>query len=171
MKSRTKARATVPRAPLLAILTLAVGPAALGSVQQPTPPAALLSGSAISVTESGGIAGRVHSTRLTASSGRVDVEYRAREAPVSAPPLTGSLPAERYVALWRDLEAADVWNTQSSKPSRGADLIATELRIRLGDTSRVIRWDDGVEVTPEIRRLSDIARRVLSAGRESAFTR
>lgn len=185
MRSGTKTRASTRRASFFTIVALAAGSAILGAVQQAPPaiapspqsekPAAaeavLLSESEISVTESGGIAGRVHSVRLAASSGRVEVEYRAREAPVSAPPFSGSLPTDRYVALWRELEFARIWDIASLKATAGADLIQTELRVRLGESTRVIRWDEGHQLTPEIRRLSEVARRVLAAGRESAFAR
>ena len=133
--------------------------------------AALLSSSEISVTESGGIAGRVHSVRLTASSARVDVEYRAREVPAATPPFTGSFPHDRYIALWRELEVANVWDSPTPKPTRGADLIRTELRIRIGESNRLVSWDDGSAVTPEIRRLAEVARRALAAGREAVFSR
>jgi hypothetical protein len=165
------ARAASSRAPLFAVLVLLVPPAVAASVQTPASEAALLAGSEISVTESGGIAGRVHAVKLTASSGKVSVEYRAREVPPNTPAFTGTLATERYIALWRDLEAANVWEVQSRKPSRGADLIQTELRIRLGESSRLISWDDGGAVAPQIRRLVEVARRALAAGRESAFSR
>jgi len=183
VRSGTKTRASTRRASFFTIVALAAGYTILGAVQQAPPatapqsekPAAaeavLLSESEISVTESGGIAGRVHSVRLAASSGRVEVEYRAREAPVSAPPFSGSLPTDRYVALWRELEFAHIWDIASLKATAGADLIQTELRVRLGESTRVIRWDEGHQLTPEIRRLSEVARRVLAAGRESAFAR
>ncbi|MGB2717235.1 MAG: hypothetical protein WBC51_23840 [Vicinamibacterales bacterium] len=139
--------------------------------RSPATQAVLLSDSEISVTESGGIAGRVHAVRLVVSAGRVNVEYRAREAPPSAPPRTGSLEVDRYTALWRELEAARLWEIHSPAPARGADLIHTELRVRLGETSHVVGWDDGGELPPEIRRLAEIGRRILAAGRESAATR
>ena len=170
MIGRFGARANSSRAPLFAILVL-VAPAVAASVQKPASQAALLAGSEISVTESGGIAGRLHSVRLTASSGTVSVEYRAREVPPNTPSFSGTLAAERYIGLWRDLEAANVWEIRSPRPTSGADLIQTEFRVRLGESSRLISWDDGGAVTPEIRRLAEVARRALAAGRESAFSR
>ena len=131
----------------------------------------MLAGSEISVTESGGIAGRVHSVRLTASSGKVSVEYRAREVPPSTPAFTGTLAAERYIALWRDLEAAKVWEIKSPKATPGADLILTEFRVRIGESRRLVSWDDGSGVTPDLRPLAEVARRALAAGRESALSR
>jgi uncharacterized protein (DUF2252 family) len=142
-----------------------------GQQQVPAPEVVLLSDSEISVTESGGFAGRVHAVRLTGSNGQVGVEYRAREAGASAPAFTGSLGADRYVTLWRELEAAHIWQIESPKPTAGADLINHEVRIRLGESARVVRWDTARELPPEIRRLSEIADRVLNAGRESAFAR
>jgi hypothetical protein len=170
MNAINGARANRTRAPLLALLTFAFGPVVMAQ-QGPAPAAALTSGSEIAVTESGGIAGRVHSVRLTASSGQVAVEYRAREAPPSGPPFAGSLPTERYIALWRELEAGRIWDIKSAKRTSGADLISTEVRIRLGETSHVVRWDDGQELTTAIRRLSEVARRALAAGRETAFSK
>lgn len=171
MTSIRQARANATRAPLFTIFGLVIGAALVTAVQGPASEAALLAGSEISVTESGGIAGRVHSVRLTASSGRVNVEYRAREVPVATPPFTGSLPNDRYIALWRELEAAKVWDTHTPKPTSGADLIRTELRLRVGESSWLVSWDDGSGLTPEIRRLAEVARRALAAGRESAFSR
>jgi hypothetical protein len=139
--------------------------------KDPAPTTALLSGSEISVVESGGIAGRVHAVRLVAADGRVDVEYRAREAPVSAPPFAGTLERDRYVALWRQLEAARVWDIQSPAPTRGADLVHFEVRIRLGESARVVRWNEVGEHTLEIRNLAEIAHRLLAVGRETAFAR
>jgi hypothetical protein len=168
---RLKARA-VTRAPFFALLALVLGAPATGAQREtPTPSPTLLSGSEISVTESGGIAGRVHAVRLSAASGRVDVEYRAREVAAAAAPFTGSLAADRYVALWRELETAGVWDIRSPKPTSGADLIQTELRIRVGETSHVVRWDEAQNLTPELRRLAEVARRALAAGRDAAFSR
>jgi hypothetical protein len=150
--------------------------AAAGSVQGqppqvPAPDATVLSGSEISVVESGGITGRVESARLVAGSGRIDVEYRARVAPPSTPPFTGTLESARYVALWRELEAGRVWEANSPKPTIGSDLVQVELRIRLGASGRVVRWNVEGVLTPEIRRLAEIASQVLTAGRASAFER
>lgn len=139
--------------------------------QAPAPVAAVLSSSEISVVESGGIAGRVHSVRLVAANGRVGVEYRAREAPATARPFTGTLDQERYVALWRQLEESSVWSTRSPARTRGADLVQVELRVRLGETVHLVRWDEASQQTPGIRDLPETARRALAAGRESAFTR
>jgi hypothetical protein len=170
------------RAPLL-VAVCGLAPVALGaiaqqgvsSVAQPARPpasrAALLADSEISVTESGGIAGRVHAVRLVASAGRVDVEHRSREAPPSAPPLTGSLEVDRYVALWRELEAAGIWQIRSPKPTRGADLIQTEVRVRLGEASHVVNWDDAGVLAPDVRTVAEIARRALAAGRGTASAR
>ena len=171
MNSYPEARADNPRALLFSLLAFLIGPALVTGAQQPASEAALLAGSEISVTESGGIAGRVHSVRLTASSGRVSVEYRAREVPPNTPAFTGALATERYIALWRDLESANVWEVHNPKPTAGADLILTEFRARIGESSRLVSWDDGSAVTPEIRRLAEVARRALAAGRESAFSR
>ena len=140
------------------------------SRQDSAPAAVVLSSSEISVVESGGIAGRVHSARLVATDGRVAVEYRAREARASARPFTGTLDPERYVALWRELEMARVWSIKSPAPTRGADRVQVEVRIRLDETVHAVRWDEAGQAR-ELQDLSEAARRVLAAGRESAFTR
>jgi hypothetical protein len=137
----------------------------------PAPISALLSASEIVVNESGGIAGRVHAARLVAADGRVEVEYRPREALGSAPPFGGTLESDRYVALWRELETARIWEIRSPRPGGGADLVNVEVRIRLGESGRVVRWDEAGGQTPEIRVLAEIAGRVLAAGRAAAFAR
>ncbi len=40
-----------------------------------------------------------------------------------------------------------------------------------GESGRVVRWAEGGGQSPEIRTLAEIARRVLAAGRGSAFER
>lgn len=154
--------------------TVQRGAAASASAQPPRGPApiaALQSDSEISVVESGGITGRMHTVRLVAGGGRVAVEYRPRTALPSAPVLAGTLELDRYVALWRELENGGVWNVQAPQPTKGADLVYVELRVRLGESARVLRWDEGATRTAEIRKLAETAARVLSAGRDSAFVR
>lgn len=183
MTVRTRARVVTRRVPVLTTIACAVGMAAvtaapqgsnadrLASDQGPAAPAALLSGSEISVTESGGIAGRVHSVRLTASSGRVEVQYRSRAAPRTAPAGTGSLSTERYLAFWRELEAAKIWDMASPRPTSGADLMQTELSVRVGESSHVVRWDEGHQLAPDVRRVAEIARRLLAAGPDTSSPR
>jgi hypothetical protein len=166
----------------LAALSLLVASAPAMSMQRgadapaqaprgPAPVAALQAGSEISVVESGGITGRMHSVRLVAGGGRVSVEYRPRTALPSAPALMGTLELDRYVALWRELEQADVWNVPAPQGTKGADLVHVEIRVRVGESARVLRWDEGAIQTAAIRKLAETASRVLAAGRDSAFVR
>jgi hypothetical protein len=131
----------------------------------------VLSGSEISVVESGGIAGRVHSARLVATDGRVTVEYRPPDPRASSGSFSGTLESNRYVALWRELENASVWSIASPKPTVGSDIVTVELRIRIGESARAIRWDTVREQQPDVRKVAEAARRVLAAARDSAFAR
>jgi hypothetical protein len=131
----------------------------------------VLSGSEISVVESGGLAGRIHSARFVAADGRIQVEYRAPEVRAAAAPFTGTIEPERYLALWRQLEAARVWNMRSAPPSRGADLVHVEVRLRLDKTAHVVRWDEASEQTKDGRELAQIAQKALAVGREATFSR
>ena len=139
--------------------------------QVPASAAAVLAGSEIAVVESGGIAGRIHSARFVAADGRIQVEYRAREVRGGAPAFTGTIDPERYVDLWRQFEAAGMWSVASAAPTRGADLIQVEVRLRLGDAVHVVRWDEGNEQTKEVRELGEIGRRALTLGRDASFAR
>ena len=98
-------------------------------------------------------------------------QYRPRETPATGPPFAATLEPERYVALWRQLEAVRVWDIRSAAPTRGADLVSVEVRVRLGESAHVVRWDEAGQQTREIRDLADIARRLLAVGREVAFAR
>jgi len=148
----------------------AAPPAALPA-QDAAPAAAVLSSSEIAVVESGGIAGRIHSARFVAADGRVSVEYRPREVSAAVAPFTGAIESERYVALWRQLESAGVWNVRSGVAGKGADLVQVELRIRLGDRAHVVRWDESAPQTKEFRDLAEAARGVLTVGGAAAFAR
>jgi len=148
----------------------AAPPAAL-PVQDAAPAAAVLSSSEIAVVESGGIAGRIHSTRFVAADGRVSIEYRPRDVPATAAPFTGAIEPERYVELWRQLESAGVWNVRSGAAGKGADLVQVEVRIRIGDRSHIVRWDESALQTKEFRDLAAAARRALALGGAAAFAR
>jgi hypothetical protein len=163
---------------LLALWGAAVAGVGSGAAQPPSAPPPVpapleqvLEASEISVIESGGVAGRVHAVRLAAVRGRVAVEYRPREASVSAPPFAGTLEPDRYVLLWRDLESAGVWDASSPRPARGADLIRTEIRVRIGESGRVVAWDEAPSFPLSIRELAEVAQRVFAAGRSVAYTR
>jgi hypothetical protein len=175
---------TIPSRDSCLALALAVGlgcgpaigmqsaaPPAAVPAQDAAPAAAVLSSSEVSVVESGGIAGRIHSARFVAADGHVSVEYRPREVPVTAAPFTGTLEPEPYVALWRQLESAGVWNVRSGAAGKGADLVQVEVRIRIGDRAHVVRWDESSLQTKEFRDLAEAARRVLALGGAAAFAR
>jgi len=161
-------------------LSLGCGPAIAMQSAAPTPalpaqdaaPAAtVLSSSEVVVVESGGIAGRIHSARFVAADGRVSVDYHPREVPAAAAPFIGAIEPERYVALWRQLEAARVWAVRSGAAGKGADLVQVEVRIRIGDRAHVVRWDESALQTTEFRDLAEAARRVLALGGAAAFAR
>lgn len=153
------------------VLSATQPPASTKPSPPPAPLEQVLEASEISVIESGGVIGRVHAVRLVAAGGRIAVEYRPREALATAPPFAGTLEADRYVSLWRDLERARVWDTPSPKPTRGADLIRTEIRVRIGESGRVVAWDEAPSPSLVIRQLAEAAQRVLAAGRTVAYTR
>jgi hypothetical protein len=163
--------AAVSLAPAFGLALQRGGASAASAQTRQDSAAALLSRSEISVVEGGGITGRVHSVRLAAADGRVGVEYRPRETPATTPAFAGTLEPERYVALWRQLETARVWDIRSPAPTRGADLVSVEVRVRLGESTHVVRWDEAGQQTPEMKELAEIARRLLAVGREVAFAR
>jgi hypothetical protein len=166
------ARSWRARAYFFCTLALAVSLAfGRALAQEAALPAALLASSEVAVVESGGIAGRVHSARFVAADGRVTVEYRPREVPLAAAPFTGAVDPEPYVALWRQLETARVWNVRSGAAGEGADLVQVELRIRVGDRAHVVRWDEAALQTKEFAGLAEAARRVLALGSATAFAR
>jgi hypothetical protein len=127
----------------------------------------VLSSSEIRLVESGGLTGRSREARLVANEGRVTVEYRSFTAPAKAT----ELPSDRYLALWRELEQADVWRIADPRRTQGADLVESELHLRLGlMRAHRIRWDE-TSMEPRIHRLMEIARRILSTAREATSAR
>ena len=104
---------------------------------------AILSDSEISYSESGGFAGRTRETRLIASRGVVTAEFRPAGSASTTPMLTTSVERDQYLALWEEAERIGIWTLVSPKKTPGADLVESELRVRLGLKSRVIRWNDG----------------------------
>jgi hypothetical protein len=174
---RAPSRRVLVSAALSAILTiLAAGglvvaqsaaPQASIPPQVPAPAATVLSGSEIVVVESGGIAGRIHSVRLLASDGRVDVEYRP---PGNRAGFTGAIESERFLSIWRQFEEAGIWSMRSPAPTKGADLAQVEVRIRLADTIQTVRWDE-LNQTVDVRGLAKIAREALALGQQATMSR
>ena len=141
------------------------------TTQAPAPDSAVLADSEITVVESGGIAGRIHSVRLVATDGRIQIEYRAPEARTAAAPFTGTIEPRPYLDLWRQLEAAGAWRVESPPPTRGADLTQVDVRIRLAAVAHAVRWDEGSQQATALRPLGEVTRRALALGRQATFAR
>jgi hypothetical protein len=154
---------------LIATVTCAgqTGPASVG----PTNPATVLGDSEIHHSESGGIAGRVHEAHFRAAESGVTVEYRAPDLHFPSGSQTGTVDNDAYVALWREADRLDLWTLQSPRRSPGADLIQSELRIRQGTRTHVIRWDEASASSDRLRDVAAWGRRVLAVGREYAANR
>jgi hypothetical protein len=184
--SAAMARANLERAPSRRVLVSAALSAILTSVgvggmvaaqsaaaQEPIPPkgpapaATVLTGSEIVVVESGGITGRIHSVRLFASDGRVQVEYRP---PGNRAGFTGAIESERFLSIWRKFEEAGIWSMRSPAPTKGADLAQVEVRIRLAETTQTIRWDE-LNQAMDVRGLATIAREALALGQQATMSR
>ncbi len=144
----------------------AAGQAPAGPAPRPSD-AEVLSSSELHYSESGGIAGRVHEATLTAAGGRVSVSYRPDRSGVGDVPQSGTLPAPRYLELWREAERMDAWSLTSRRPpAGGADMIQQELRLRLGTRSHSVSWVEGSEA---LREASAFGRRILDAARDVAL--
>ncbi len=144
----------------------AAGQAPSGPAPRPSD-ADVLSSSELHYSESGGIAGRVHEATLTATGGRVSVSYRPDRSGPADVALSGTLPAPRYLELWREAERMDAWSLASNRgPAGGADMIQHELRLRLGTRSHRVSWVEGVSA---MRDASAFGRRILEAARDVAL--
>ena len=132
------------------------------------PDADLVSSSELFYSESGGFAGRVHSARLVATGGTISVEYRPPETRAPATPLTGTLPPDRYLALWRAVDALQPWSRADVPPPAGAaDMIVRELRIRVGTRSKTVSWVEGAAMGD----LAAAGSRILAAARDHTLNR
>ena len=154
---------------LLATATCA-GQAGPGSVA-PSPTASPLKDSEIRYVESGGIAGRVHEAHFKATDGKVIAEYGAPDLRAPTGLQAGNVENDAYLALWREAERLDLWTLKDPAPSKGADMIQSELQIRLGSRSKVIRWDDEGAASGRLRDVAAWAKRVLATAREYAANR
>ena len=144
----------------------ATGQSPAGPTGRP-PDAEVLSSSELHYSESGGIAGRVHEATLTATGGRVSVSYRPDRSGFGDAVLSATLPAPRYLELWRETERIDAWSLPSARPPAGsADMIQQELRLRLGTRSHRAIWTEG---SAAMREASAFGRRMLEAAREVAM--
>ena len=133
---------------------------------------ALLNDSEIHYIESGGIAGRVHEARFKAANGRVTVEYRAPDLQFPEGLQAGTVDNDAYLALWREAERLDLWTLASGRPSRGADVVQSELRLLQGTRMHEARWDEEHASSSErLRTTASWARRVLAVAREYAANR
>jgi hypothetical protein len=134
------------------------------------PEAAVLAGSELEYAESGGLAGRIHHARLVASGGRVDVEYRPAESR-QAGIQRGTLEASRYIELWREAERIGIWGMTSARRSRGADLMESELKVRLDSKTHSVRWQPEGSGPPALAGANELGRRILAAAREATLLR
>jgi hypothetical protein len=151
---------------LLATATCAgqTGPGSVGS----SPNASLVNDSEIRYVESGGIAGRVHEAHFKASDGKVIVEYGGADLRAPTGLQAGNVENDAYLALWREAERLNLWTLASPAPSKGADFIQSELTIRHGSRSKVIRWDDESASAGRLRDVAAWAKRVLAMARQYA---
>jgi hypothetical protein len=156
---------------LLATATCAgqAGPGGVGVGAPPTE--SPLKDSEIRYSESGGIAGRVREARFTASDGKVIAEYGGPDLRAPQGLQAGNVENDAYVALWREAERLDLWAVTSPAPSKGADLVQSELTIRQGSRSKVIRWDETSASSDRLRDAAAWAQRVVAVAREHAALR
>ena len=145
---------------LATILACAAGQTSPDRVR-PAEEAAVLANSEMEYTDSGGFAGRVHRARLVATAGRVTVEYRPAE-PSQMALLRGTLEPNRYMELWREAERIGVWTMSSPPKSPGADMIESELRVRLDARSHVVRWQPEAAVPASVAGAVELGRRILA---------
>jgi hypothetical protein len=132
---------------------------------------ALLKDSGIHYVESGGIAGRVTEAQFEAVGARVTAGYRGPDLHAPEGLQKGTVDNDAYVALWREGERLNLWTIQAPRRGGGADLIESELRIRQGTRSHVIRWNETTATSDEVRDVAAWARRVLAVAREYAAFR
>jgi hypothetical protein len=147
------------------------GQAGQGGVGAGAPPSESLKDSEIRYTESGGIAGRVREARFTARDGKVIAEYGGPDLRAPEGLQAGNVENDAYVALWREAERLDLWTLASPAASKGADLVQSELTIRQGSRSKVIRWDETAAASDRLRDAAAWAQRVLEVAREYAALR
>jgi hypothetical protein len=129
--------------------------------------AEVLSSSELHYSESGGFAGWTHEATLTAAGGRVTVSYRPERSRGNDAPAAGSMPAPRYLELWREAERLNAWSLPSTKaPPGAADMIGHELRLRLGTRTHSVTW---VEPGDRMKEAAALGRRILDAGQQFAM--
>lgn len=144
----------------------AAGQAPAGPAPRPSD-ADVLSSSELHYSESGGFAGWTHEATLTATGGRVSVSYRPERSRGADPQVSGTMPAPRYLELWREAERLDAWSFPSTRPPAGAaDMIRQELRLRLGTRSHAVTW---VEGSAAMKEPAAFGRRILDAARDFAM--
>jgi hypothetical protein len=112
---------------------------------------ALLADSAMRFESSGGIAGFVSGATLVAKDGVVSVEYRAPFGRLTTAPRRGTISADAYLALWKDVLQSGLPSLPStSEPdARGADRIRNVFEVRRGPAATTLIWmDDEPPVEP-----------------------
>jgi hypothetical protein len=129
---------------------------------------ALLNDSEIQYVESGGIAGRLTEAHFKAADGKVTAGYRGPDLRAPEGMQVGNVENVAYLALWREADRLNLWTMQNPPKASGADLIESELRIRQGTRTHVIRWNEGSMSTNKMSDVAAWARRVLAVARENA---
>ena len=152
-----------------AVMTCAVGTKPPDRASQTVDPAVLTS-SEMEYTESGGLMGRTQQVRYVAKGGRVEVEYRPAGRPQD-PVLRGMLEADRYMEFWREAERIGIWTMSTPPKSAGADMVESELRVRLPTKSHAVRWQIGAPGAPALTSAAELGRRMLAAAREVTLER
>lgn len=105
--------------------------------------AAILGDSEIRFTEAGGIAGYLTTVEMRGRQGEATVDYRPPRSRVSTPPHSGTLTAAEYLALWKQLDEAQVWTLAAKQRGAASDQIQSELRVRVGARTHTVIWLEG----------------------------
>jgi hypothetical protein len=132
---------------------------------------AVLKDSEIQYVESGGIAGRLTEAHFKAADGKVTAGYRGPDLRAPEGMQVGNVENDAYLALWREADRLNLWTIQNPPKASGADLIDSELRIRQGPRTHVIRWNEGSMSASKMGDVAAWARRVLAVAREYAAFR
>lgn len=129
---------------------------------------AVLKDSEIQYVESGGIAGRTTEAHFKAADGKVTAGYQGPDLRAPEGMQVGNVESDAYLALWREADRLNLWIVKNPPKASGADLIESELRIRLGSRSHAIRWNEGSMSAGKMSDVAAWARRVLAVARENA---
>jgi hypothetical protein len=81
----------------------------------------------------------------------------------------GTMDRDQYLALWNEAARIGFWTLVPPKKSSGADLIESELGLRLGSKSQVVAWNDGGRV--ELHEAACLGQRIFEAVRRAPLER